>query len=117
MLEKLTRYHHKQIVNHLASHYVLGLLSARVSARVETLQRNNKPLAQQIRLWQQQLSFFDRQCEALPPESETWQAIEQHISKIKVVKKSTTNTKKFVIVVSLVLGLSLIGLFFANLIL
>ncbi len=114
MLEKLARYHHKQVIDHLASHYVLGLLSERVAARVETLQRNNESLAQQIRLWQQQLSFFDRHCDELTPDPETWQTIQQRIGTKEEAKKPITNTKKFVIVISLMLGLGLIGLFFAN---
>jgi anti-sigma-K factor RskA len=106
MSKKLNRYQNKVIITHLASHYVLGLLSSRVMARVDKLKSTNVLLFEQIRRWQNELSLFDRHCDVLAPDVETWQEIQKQIT---VKKNQRSSSKKFIIWVGINIALFGIG--------
>jgi len=69
------RYQNPQIIEHLASQYVLGTLTRRVHQRVDTLARCHETLFQCIESWQSQLVYLDHQTKELPPSEHVWQNI------------------------------------------
>jgi len=75
MSESLMRYHNPTVVEHLASHYVLGTLSPRVRKRARSLISRVEPLALRIEEWQQSLVSLDTSTEPLPPSEACWQHI------------------------------------------
>ena len=72
---KLARYKQSDIVEHLASQFVLGALSYRVQKRVLSLRENNTLLEQRINFWQEKLVGLDQNTVALEPKESTWAAI------------------------------------------
>lgn len=78
MSRKLTRYQQPEIVNHLASNYVLGTLSSKVRQRVDTLRRSAdyQLLDTQIVYWETNMSPLNEKIPALTPKTETWQKIQ-----------------------------------------
>jgi len=111
MPKKIIRYQNKVIINHLASHYVFGLLSKRVIARIDVLKENNPQLLQQITAWQNQLSLFDRHCEELAPLPETWQKIQHQVSNTKT--KKLLNIKRATIIGFMFIALYLLWRLFS----
>ena len=74
----LKRYEHPQIIDHLASHYVMGVLNPRVKRRVEQLRNKNAELDQAIYQWQ------DRMMKTLPVNHpskapDIWPQLEQRL--------------------------------------
>lgn len=92
MSEQLNRYDNDTITEHLASQYVLGLLTTKVSQRVEKLQLSNQKLADKIIYWQDRFSNFDKQTAELAPKIQTWHNIEQIF--VEPETNSTTSTHK-----------------------
>ncbi len=80
MSQPIKRYHNLAIINHLASRYVLGLLTPRVKNRIEQLLTTNEPLEQRIIYWQDQFANLDQQTSALTPQAQTWQKITQALA-------------------------------------
>jgi len=111
MSKKLNRYQNEVIINHLASHYVLGLLSDRVATRVEYLMQNNPQLSAQVNVWQKQLSLFDRHCDEVSPEPEVWQKIQKKL--FKSTDKKAIHTKVIVIIILTIIVFISMGLNFA----
>jgi len=72
---KMSRYKQADIVEHLASQFVLGSLSYRVQKRVLSLCKNNTLLEQRIDFWQEKLVVLDLNTSELQPEESTWAAI------------------------------------------
>ncbi|WDE12607.1 anti-sigma factor [Thalassomonas haliotis] len=69
------RYYHPEVIEHLASQYVLGTLTPLVRQRVDTLVQTNEALEQAILYWQEHLGALDRQTAELPPSDTSWQVI------------------------------------------
>lgn len=79
MSERMKRYEENDIiVQHLASHYVCGLLSPGVKRRVDALirQQPRAKLSQAIRHWESNLSSLDDMTPELAPDSQSWQSLE-----------------------------------------
>jgi len=73
------RYSNEQIIDHLASHFVLGQLSAGVTQRVISLMKFHDALEARVEYWQQRFVVLDQQTPPLPPSERTWRAIEQQL--------------------------------------
>ena len=74
----LKRYQHPQIIDHLASQYVMGVLTPRVKRRLENLRAANAGLDQAIYQWQ------DRMMKTLPVNRpsqapDIWPQLEQRL--------------------------------------
>ena len=89
MPNQLNRYNRAEVIEHLASQYLLGLLSPRAHRRVEHLLNDNQPLAQRIEFWQNRLVTLDIQTPIMPADKDTWQKISQQLAfdKVKVAGK------------------------------
>ena len=86
MSKQLKRYHNDTIIEHIASQYVLGLLTVKSRARAEKLLLTNQALEQRINYWQQRFSSFDKQTDELPPKAQTWQNIEEKLIQLEQPK-------------------------------
>jgi anti-sigma-K factor RskA len=75
MSNQLKRYQQSNVIEHLASQYVLGHLSEKAKRRTEQLRRNNQALDNAIMFWQEQLVHLDEH--TLPHEvyDTSWQNI------------------------------------------
>ncbi len=92
-MNKISRYHNLDIVEHLASHYVLGCLSKRVMARVIKLRKNNSVLDQRIIAWQVYLSQLDREAAEQTVPIDVWQQISAQLTE----PSQTTTRANYVI--------------------
>jgi len=81
-----TRYRNEQIIEHLASQFVLGQLSSRVTQRVISLMQFHDMLEARIDYWQQRLVVLDQYTKPLPPSESTWLAIKQQLD-LKPIQK------------------------------
>ncbi len=90
MLKQLNRYDQAEVIEHLASQYLLGLLPPRVHRRVEHLLCDNQALAQRIEFWQNRLITLDIHTPLLPAAKDNWQKISQQLALegVKVVDKA-----------------------------
>lgn len=95
MLNQLNRYYNETIIDHLASQYVLGLLTINVHARVNKLIKTNHLLAKQIIYWQNNFSYLDQQTSELAPKIQTWQHIENKLQQIEHNETSASLKKSF----------------------
>ncbi len=73
------RYQHPQVIEHIASQYVLGTLTSPVHRRVSTLAIANEALELAIQYWQARLVSLDHQTDELPASETSWQAIAEHL--------------------------------------
>ncbi|KGJ95695.1 anti-sigma factor [Thalassotalea sp. ND16A] len=80
MLKQLNRYNRTEVIEHLASQYLLGLLPPRVHRRVEHLLCDNQALAQRIEFWQNRLITLDIHTPLLPAAKDNWQKISQQLA-------------------------------------
>lgn len=69
------RYQNPELQDMLASNYVTGTLRGRARKRMETLMRDNAPLARRVRQWEAKLQPLHQATPALPPKPATWKAI------------------------------------------
>jgi len=69
------RYRKTQIIEHLASQYVLGTLTPQVRQGVEKQATYNDALARRIHYWQARFVSLDKQTAELPPSEHVWQNI------------------------------------------
>jgi anti-sigma-K factor RskA len=78
----IKRYSSSVIVDHLASNYVMGLLSPLVKKRVDTLraQFDYRNIDQRIDYWEQKLSPLNNTIPELAPLPETWQNIQAKLN-------------------------------------
>jgi len=79
MSQRLERYHHPKVVEHLASQYVVGALSPLVHRRTQKLARDIAPLEDKINDWQHQLVGLDQKTPELPPIEQTWANINEQL--------------------------------------
>ncbi len=87
----IQRYIAPEVVDHLASNYVTGLLNARVTRRVNKLRKQYDYLALDTRItyWEQKLAPLNEQVPELVPKPETWKKIQQslHLTDSKLATK------------------------------
>jgi len=69
------RYQQVNVIEHLASQFVLGTLTKRVHKRVISLCKQNTTLEQRINFWQGKFVSIDESTEILPPSEQSWLAI------------------------------------------
>jgi anti-sigma-K factor RskA len=94
------RYANKEVVEHLASQYVLGTLTEKTHLRIEGMLSYNPILAERIDYWQNRFVSLDQQTPALPPSEVSWQNIadkldmpvEQTVQDKQVVPENVNNT-------------------------
>ena len=86
MSKQLMRYTNPTIIDHIASHYVLGTLSTRARNRTEQLLPYYHELAARVDYWQQSFIGLDEQTEELVPQESTWQAISAQIDNMTIEK-------------------------------
>lgn len=84
------RYENPKVVEHLASQYILGTLTAKVHQRVEQLAVYNEVLAQRIYYWQTRFVSLDQQTAELPPSEHVWKNIAENLE----IEKQPTMTNK-----------------------
>jgi len=75
MTNKAVRYQQANVVEHLASQFVLGTLSSRVKRRVISLCKDNELLESRILFWQEKLACIDQKTAELPPSEQSWAVI------------------------------------------
>jgi len=93
--KQLMRYSNPIIIDHIASHYVLGTLSTHVHNRAEQLMHDHPQLAARINHWQQNFITMDKQTAEVVPKDSTWQAISaqiEHLSTTQISDKSVDET-------------------------
>jgi len=83
MPKQLIRYSHPAIMEHLASHYVLGTLSTRVRKRMEQLIAEIPQLEASVNHWQQSFIGLDEQTVELAPKASTWHDISTKITRLE----------------------------------
>jgi anti-sigma-K factor RskA len=81
-IPNIQRYSSSVIVDHLASNYVMGLLSPLVRKRVDTLraQFDYRDIDQRIDYWEQKLSPLNNSIVELAPLPETWHNIQSQLN-------------------------------------
>lgn len=80
MNSKATRYQQEHVIEHLASQFVLGLLTKRVHQRVIILCLKNQALEKRINFWQEKLITIDENTETLPPSEQSWLTITKSLN-------------------------------------
>lgn len=90
----IQRYSSPVIVDHLASNYVMGLLSPLVRKRVEALrtQFDYRSIDQRIDFWEQKLSPLNNATPELTPLPETWRNIQ---AALNMDKQDTQAEQKY----------------------
>ncbi len=78
----IQRYTSTEIIDHLASNYVMGLLNPSVARRVDQLraQPQYNALEQRIEYWEGKLSPLDDSTPELPPKPQSWTIIQQRLN-------------------------------------
>lgn len=74
------RYKNEQIREHLASHYVVGVLSQRVAKRCERLMKEDPDFEASVYRWQQQLSGLNTELSPVPVPDKVWSAIDRKLN-------------------------------------
>lgn len=87
------RYQNRQLLEHLASAYIVNSLSPRVHQRVTSLRSQLPGLDHLILKWQQDFSTLEVRENVTHPSASVWQAINKRTSSIKKhkTKKSFSN--------------------------
>lgn len=77
----MNRYQHPELINHLASHYVLGTLKPLVRKRMtHILARGSAPqLEAAVLFWESKMSSLNDSVPEIPPKPDTWFAIQKAI--------------------------------------
>lgn len=91
------RYASEQVVDHLASNYVMGLLSPRVKRRVDTLRAefDYRAIDQRINYWENKLSPLNDHVPELAPLPETWQDIQSRLDIGQSLAKKHSQNSRF----------------------
>lgn len=84
----MNRYQQINVVEHLASQYVLGTLTERVNKRITSLRTTHDLLDQRIYFWEEKLVRLDEQTPELPTQDSTWDNI---LSAIEAPETVSTN--------------------------
>ncbi|NQZ86166.1 MAG: anti-sigma factor [Colwellia sp.] len=77
MTNKAARYQQTNVVDHLASQFVLGTLTPLVWQRVVSLCKDNEALENRINFWQEKLVSIDQKTVEVPPHDNSWAIIAQ----------------------------------------
>jgi len=88
------RYQQINVVEHLASQYVLGTLTPRVQKRVAALRPTHDLLEQRIHFWQEKLVHLDEQTPELPTREATWDNILSAIEETPAQHVTASTTEK-----------------------
>jgi anti-sigma-K factor RskA len=82
MSRRIKRYQVPEIIDHLASNYVLGTLSTKVKNRVEKLRLDfdHKDLNTRIQFWEKCMSPLNEKVPPLQPKLATWEKIQQELN-------------------------------------
>ena len=89
MTNKAARYQQTNVVDHLASQFVLGTLAPLVRLRVISLCKHNEALENRINFWQEKLVVIDHKTVKLPPHDDSWSVISQALDLDAVVNHET----------------------------
>lgn len=96
----MNRYQQINVVEHLASQYVLGTLTQRVQNRIITLRPTHDLLDQRINFWEEKLIHLDQQTPELPTQNATWNnilsAIEEPEEQHETTSKQSGSAKGFI---------------------
>ncbi|BCE02519.1 hypothetical protein [Marinicellulosiphila megalodicopiae] len=87
----LNRYKQENVIEHLASHYVLGGLTALVRSRVEVLAKQSPELQQQINMWQLRFEGMNHAKAISPPEF-VWKKIKNNVLTNQYKSKGSLST-------------------------
>jgi len=74
------RYQQVNVIEHLASQFVLGTLTKQVHQRVIALCKQNSALEKRIHFWQEKFVAIDEHTEILPPSEQSWLAITKSLN-------------------------------------
>jgi anti-sigma-K factor RskA len=90
MSGKLERYNVAEVVEHLASNYVLGTLSERARNRLEKLRGDPhyQNLNRRIQFWENHMSPLNEKVPELKPHKDTWSQIHSAINPHSKAEKS-----------------------------
>jgi len=94
MANSAERYQQTNVVEHLASQFVLGTLTPLVRKRVIALCEHNKDIESRINFWQEKLVSIDKKTVERPPHEDNWAAITQALDITHDVKHETTETSQ-----------------------
>ena len=88
--ESFARYFQPEVVDHLASSYVMGTLSTRTRNRVDTLKNSFecRHINERIQFWENRLSPLDEKTPEMAPKPETWQVIQSQLNMTTSAKSS-----------------------------
>ena len=75
-MPELNRYQNPVIVDHLASQFVLGLMSPLVRRRMESLCRRQPKLQEAVEFWQLRMAPMNHPTDLAPPK-DVWNEVEQ----------------------------------------
>ena len=89
MTNKAARYQQTNVVDHLASQFVLGTLAPLVRQRVISLCKHNEALEKRINFWQEKLVVIGQKAVELPPHEDSWAVITQALDLDAGVKRKT----------------------------
>lgn len=80
--DTIARYTSPELVDHLASNYVMGLLSPLVKKRVDSLRRDfdYRQIDHRISFWEQKLSPLNNETPDLAPLPQTWKNIQASLN-------------------------------------
>ncbi|GAB5380033.1 MAG: hypothetical protein Alis3KO_15770 [Aliiglaciecola sp.] len=97
--QDFARYFSSEVVDHLASNYVMGTLTTRVRNRVDAL-RNGfecRHINERILFWENRLSPLDEKTPELAPKAQTWQNIQAQLNMTPQVASGSVQetSKKF----------------------
>ena len=92
MGNNMNRYQQTNVVEHLASQYVLGTLTERVNNRIATLRATHDLLDQRIHFWEAKLVHLDQQTPELPARDSTWNNILSAIEEPETASAQATKT-------------------------
>lgn len=82
MSRQLNRYQLPEVIDHLASNYVLGTLSSRVRQRMERLltEPDYRTMQQRVSFWEEHMAPLNDNAPDLAPKATTWEAIQAQIA-------------------------------------
>jgi len=87
-------YNNPELIEHLASEYVLGTLIGKARLRFERLMLESYLIRRTVWEWEQRLYPMSEGIEETEPPSHLWQAIQQRLAKTQPVKPQSVETKE-----------------------
>lgn len=95
MSGQLKRYQLPEVVNHLASQYVLGTLTPVVRNRTEKLRREYAEIDERILYWETTLFPLDAATEEVAPQAQTWESLQQQLFPEQAAPRSVSIVEWF----------------------